>query len=171
MHAYGCGVLVVAEQVECVCVCVYVYVCVCVCVCVCMSERESGHSAQSLMYIPTGIGGFIAWSMMYIYAHIHTHPNIHTRVCACIGDVYSWGQGESGELGHATKILMYAPTEIGDLHDVRFIAAGHRHAAAITFRYCVYVSAHVYIYIYVYIYINIYMYICICIYVYICICL
>jgi len=49
------------------------------------------------------------------------------------GEVYSWGQGESGELGHAAKILMYAPTEIPELRDVRLIAAGHRHAAAITF--------------------------------------
>ena len=49
------------------------------------------------------------------------------------GELYSWGQGEAGELGHSAKILMYAPTEVADLHDVRFIAAAHRHAAAITF--------------------------------------
>jgi hypothetical protein len=50
------------------------------------------------------------------------------------GEVYSWGQGESGELGHAAKILMYAPTHISDLRDVKYIAAGHRHAAAVTFQ-------------------------------------
>ena len=49
------------------------------------------------------------------------------------GEVYSWGQGESGELGHASKILMYAPTEIPELRDVCHIAAGHRHAAAVSF--------------------------------------
>jgi alpha-tubulin suppressor-like RCC1 family protein len=49
------------------------------------------------------------------------------------GELYSWGQGESGELGHSAKILMYAPTEVAELRDVRYIAAGHRHAAAITF--------------------------------------
>eukprot|EP00960_Hanusia_phi_P026708 746404-Hanusia_phi.AAC.2 len=49
------------------------------------------------------------------------------------GDVFSWGQGESGELGHASKILMYAPSEIQDLKRVRLMAAGQRHSAAVCF--------------------------------------
>jgi hypothetical protein len=49
------------------------------------------------------------------------------------GEVYSWGQGESGELGHAPKVLAYAPTQITDFTRIEQIACGHRHAAAVQF--------------------------------------
>eukprot|EP00282_Hemiselmis_andersenii_P027867 CAMPEP_0169481050 /NCGR_PEP_ID=MMETSP1042-20121227/29901_1 /TAXON_ID=464988 /ORGANISM="Hemiselmis andersenii, Strain CCMP1180" /LENGTH=1508 /DNA_ID=CAMNT_0009595757 /DNA_START=54 /DNA_END=4578 /DNA_ORIENTATION=- len=49
------------------------------------------------------------------------------------GDVYSWGQGESGELGHAQKVLAYAPMLINDFVKIEQIAAGHRHAGCVQF--------------------------------------
>jgi alpha-tubulin suppressor-like RCC1 family protein len=49
------------------------------------------------------------------------------------GEVFSWGQGESGELGHAAKVLAYAPTQINDFQRIESLAAGHRHAAAVQF--------------------------------------
>lgn len=49
------------------------------------------------------------------------------------GEVYSWGQGESGELGHAPKVLAYAPTQINDFQRIESIAGGHRHSAAVQF--------------------------------------
>eukprot|EP00961_Rhodomonas_salina_P012016 161160-Rhodomonas_salina.2 len=49
------------------------------------------------------------------------------------GEVYSWGQGESGELGHAPKVLVYAPMAIAEFTNVQQLACGHRHAAAVQF--------------------------------------
>lgn len=49
------------------------------------------------------------------------------------GEVYSWGQGESGELGHPPKVLVYAPMLIVDFRDIMQISCGHRHAAAVQF--------------------------------------
>ena len=49
------------------------------------------------------------------------------------GEVYSWGQGESGELGHPPKVLVYAPMLIVDFRDIIQISCGHRHTAAVQF--------------------------------------
>ena len=49
------------------------------------------------------------------------------------GDVYTWGQGESGELGHPQKVLLYAPAQLMDFTNILMISCGHRHAAAVQF--------------------------------------
>eukprot|EP00960_Hanusia_phi_P031772 749481-Hanusia_phi.AAC.6 len=50
------------------------------------------------------------------------------------GEVFTWGNGESGELGHAPKVLTYAPTLIKDFSEVIQIACGHKHMASVVFK-------------------------------------
>ena len=49
------------------------------------------------------------------------------------GDVWNWGQGEAGELGHQQKMLMYSPTYLKTLGNVLQLSCGYRHCAAIQF--------------------------------------
>jgi len=49
------------------------------------------------------------------------------------GDLYTWGQGESGELGHPQKVLLYAPAMVSDLNNVYVMSCGHRHMAVVQF--------------------------------------
>mmetsp|Transcript_16816 Transcript_16816/g.55825 ORF Transcript_16816/g.55825 Transcript_16816/m.55825 type:complete len:1970 (-) Transcript_16816:70-5979(-) len=50
------------------------------------------------------------------------------------GEVFTWGNGESGELGHAPKVLTYAPSLIKDFSEVVQIACGFKHMAGIVFK-------------------------------------
>ena len=49
------------------------------------------------------------------------------------GDIWNWGQGEAGELGHQQKMLMYSPTFLKSLGNVMQISCGYRHCAAVQF--------------------------------------
>jgi len=49
------------------------------------------------------------------------------------GDLYTWGQGESGELGHPPKVLLYAPAQVQDFSNVHMVSCGHRHMTVVQF--------------------------------------
>jgi len=49
------------------------------------------------------------------------------------GDVWNWGQGEAGELGHQQKMLMYSPTYMKTFGNVLQLSCGYRHCAAVQF--------------------------------------
>jgi len=55
----------------------------------------------------------------------------------CLSDkkqIYSWGQGQSGKLGHGNEDDIFIPKEISQLSNLRVIdiSAGEAHSAAIT---------------------------------------
>jgi alpha-tubulin suppressor-like RCC1 family protein len=60
--------------------------------------------------------------------------NTFTAALSKNGSLYTWGQGESGELGHPEKVLLYAPTPVQEFHNVSQVACGHRHMAAVIFK-------------------------------------
>ena len=73
--------------------------------------------------------------------HHNIPPDIKSIACGYTfsaalsknGEVYTWGQGESGELGHPAKVLMYAPTRIEDFGQVARMACGQRHMGVVQF--------------------------------------
>ena len=58
----------------------------------------------------------------------------HCLALSVDGEVYSWGEGDDGKLGHGNKTHCDRPRVIEALRgkDISFIACGGAHSAAIT---------------------------------------
>ena len=58
----------------------------------------------------------------------------HCLALSADGEVYSWGEGDDGKLGHGNKTSADRPRVIEALRgkDISFIACGGAHSAAIT---------------------------------------
>ncbi len=54
----------------------------------------------------------------------------HSMALAATGDVYSWGRGDSGRLGHGNSDNLNVPTLIVGLSDVMRVVAGGNHSLA-----------------------------------------
>ena len=58
----------------------------------------------------------------------------HTAAVSSNGDLYTWGSGRKGRLGHGNKTDRHAPTKVkipGGEAVVK-VACGHQHTAAVT---------------------------------------
>ena len=55
----------------------------------------------------------------------------HTLALTSNGEVYSWGWGHLGQLGHGNSSNLYSPHRIGILHDITSISAGGMHSGCI----------------------------------------
>jgi E3 ubiquitin-protein ligase HERC2 len=58
----------------------------------------------------------------------------HCLASSADGEVYSWGEGDDGKLGHGNKTSCDRPRVIEALRgkDIAYIACGGAHSAAIT---------------------------------------
>ena len=56
----------------------------------------------------------------------------HTLALTKCGQVYSWGDGEFGKLGHGSNITHKSPTQILTLKDIVAVSTGFRHSAAVS---------------------------------------
>ena len=56
----------------------------------------------------------------------------HTLALSSKGDLYSWGWGKMGQLGHGNDTTLSNPTQIKALTDIAFISSGGCHSAAIS---------------------------------------
>ena len=55
----------------------------------------------------------------------------HTIVLSSDGDVYSWGRGDDGQLGHGTNQGSSSPVLVEAIEDAQAIACGARHCVAL----------------------------------------
>ena len=92
-------------------------------------QGQLGHGAQGNMNLPTAVkslGGVCAKQLACGEAH--------TLLCTAQGDVYSWGWGEKGQLGHNDLNNLNTPHIVKDLQGLKigFVACGLAHSAVVT---------------------------------------
>lgn len=75
------------------------------------------------------VTGDVTFRMISAGAH-------HSLAVTTHGEIYSWGSGPTGELGHGYKLTQDTPTKITKLPEPKLnfksVAAGHRHSLALT---------------------------------------
>uniref|UniRef100_A0A7S4NS28 Uncharacterized protein n=1 Tax=Guillardia theta TaxID=55529 RepID=A0A7S4NS28_GUITH len=94
-------------------------------------EGKLGHNDNAQRLIPTLVAAFIEWGMPVAAAQA---GGSHTLVLNRRGQVFSFGSGDSGRLGHGNDNDQWSPTFLSALESERCvsIAAGFAHSVALT---------------------------------------
>ena len=90
---------------------------------------QLGHGVSESVFMPTPVKGLSDIRVTQVACGWQ-----HTLALSDLGMVYSWGNGDEGQLGHSGTKDFTSPKLIQGLSEVTYVSAGHSHSGCISNR-------------------------------------